>query len=361
MDDPHRPAVRITDPGEIAAALPHLIGFQPHESVLLVALGGPAGGRVGLTVRADLPAPEQSQAVAQVLARSVATDHPRSVVVAVVSEVPNNQEPIPGQPNAEDMAVLPHRDVVHDLVLALAELGIPAQEVLLVRRGRWWSYDCPYPCCAPWSGTPLPGGVSELEVASVAEGIVVERDRAALEARIARPDSPALAAMEAVAWRVGDRHAKAAAADRDAEARRSWDTVLRTVRRCRPGADGGCLSDRDVARVLWALADIRVRDLALTLALGDDAAAAETLWTECTRRGPAPLDAAPATLLAVSAWLRGDGAMANVALERALDSRPTYTFAQLLTQGMAACLPPGELRAMITATAAEQDEVWAAG
>jgi hypothetical protein len=133
------------------------------------------------------------------------------------------------------------------------------------------------------------------------------------------------------------------------------------VQRCRPGPAGGPLSDRDVARVLWALADIRVRDRALTLAVGDDAPAAEILWTECTRRGPAPLDAAPATLLAVSAWLRGDGAMANVALERALDSRPTYSFAQLLAQGLTACLPPAQLREMIAATAAEPDELWAAG
>ena len=106
---------------------------------------------------------------------------------------------------------------------------------------------------------------------------------------------------------------------------------------------------------------IRVRDRALTLALGEDAPAAEQLWTECTRRAPAPLDAAPATLLAVGAWLRGDGAMANVALERALDSRPTYTLARLLADGLAACLPPAELRAMLASVTADPDEVWAAG
>ncbi|MGY1690972.1 DUF4192 domain-containing protein [Geodermatophilus sp. SYSU D01105] len=360
MDEPLRPAVRISDTGELAAALPALIGFHPHESVLLVALGGPAGGRVGLTVRADLPGRAASPAVARALTGSVATDEPTGVVIAVVSEAPDDAEPLPGQPDGEVVAGLPHRDVVHELVVALADRGIPVRDALLVRCGRWWSYDCPHPCCAPDGGTPLPAGVTELEVASVASGVVVEPDRAALEARIASVDGPALAAMEELAWRVGDRHARAALADRDAEARRCWDTVVGVLGRCRPGA-ADRLGDRDVARVLWALADIRVRDRALTFALGDDAAAAEALWTECTRRAPAPLDAAPATLLAVSAWLRGDGALANVALERALASRPTYTFAQLLAQGLAACLPPGDLRAMITATAAEPDEVWAAG
>jgi hypothetical protein len=85
------------------------------------------------------------------------------------------------------------------------------------------------------------------------------------------------------------------------------------------------------------------------------------LWTECTRRGPAPFDAAPATLLAVSAWLRGDGAMANVALERALESRPGYTLARLLAQGLTGCLPPAALRAMVRAAVAGLEDAEAPG
>ena len=356
MDDPSRPVVSLSDSADIAAALPHLVGFHPHESVLLVALGGPTGNRVGLTVRADLPPPASSAAVVRALVRSVATDDPAGVVVAVVSEAPDERAPLPG---GDVLAGLPHRDVVHDAVVALAALDIPVRDTLLVRSGRWWSYDCPEPCCAPGAGAPLPGGVSPLAAASAAAGQVVARDRAALEARIAPLDGPARAAMEATTWRLVDRRARAARVDADAEARRSWDAVSRAVRRCRP-PEAGRLPDREVAGVLWALADVRVRDRALTLALGDDAPAAELLWTECTRRAPAPLDAAPATLLAVSAWLRGDGAMANVALERALDSRPTYTLARLLADGMAACLPPVKLKAMLAEVSADPDEVWAA-
>jgi hypothetical protein len=351
--------VRIADAGELAAAVPHLLGFRPSESVVLISLGGRSGNRVGLTVRADIPPPAHAADLARALVRSIRTDSPSTVVVALVSEAPDEAE-VP-------LAVfrprggLPHRPLLHELTAALTEAGLPLRDALLVRSGRWWSYDCAEPCCAPGRGTSLPGGVTPLEAATVAAGHVVAADREALVARIARLDGPARTAMEAVTWRVGDRHSKAALADRDAAARRSWTTVLRAVHRCRPGPPDGPLPDRDVVRVLWALADLRVRDKALTLAVGDDAPAAEVLWTECTRRGPAPLDAAPATLLAVSAWLRGDGAMANVALERALDSRPTYSFAQLLAQGLAACLPPEQLREMIATTAAESDELWATG
>jgi hypothetical protein len=92
-----------------------------------------------------------------------------------------------------------------------------------------------------------------------------------------------------------------------------------------------------------------------------DAAAAEALWTECTRRAPWMLAAAPATLLAVSAWLRGDGAMAAVALDRALGSDEDYQLAHLLRSALAACMRPAELRAMVSATLDRLDAVRPAG
>ncbi|WNV74015.1 DUF4192 domain-containing protein [Geodermatophilus sp. DSM 44513] len=356
MDDPTPPLVRLSEPADVLSALPYLIGFHPQESVVVVALGGDTGNRVCLTARADLPDRATSPEVARDLARRVATEDPAGVVVAVVTASPDEHDRRPG---GDPRAGLPHRGVVHDVVAALADEGIPVRDALLLRGGRWWSYDCPEPCCVPGAGTALPGGVPALAAASVAAGQVVARDRGELEGRIAPVDGAARAAMEAVTWRLVDRRAHAAREDPDAEARRSWDALLAALRRCGPG--GSRLPDRQVAGVLWALADVRVRDRALGLALGEDAPAAELLWTECTRRAPAPLDAAPATLLAVSAWLRGDGAMAGVALQRALDSRPTYRLAQLLAEGLAACLPPRELRTLVTTVTADPDALWAAG
>jgi hypothetical protein len=167
--------VRLSDLGELAASLPHLLGFRPLESVVLVGLTGPGGGRVGLTVRADIPPPEHVRAVAEVASRGVLTDRPGGVLVAVVSEASDTADG------------LPHRELVRRVVVELADHGVPVPEVILVRDGRWWSYDCPHPCCAPGSGTPLPSGVTELEVAAVATGVVVEPDRDGLAARIAPP------------------------------------------------------------------------------------------------------------------------------------------------------------------------------
>ncbi len=170
--------VSISDPGEIAAALPSLLGFRPRESMVLVSLTGPSGGRVGLTVRADLPSAEGARETAAVVTRSVRRDRPRGVLVAVVSELPD----VVGGGDAGELSGLPHRGLVHEVVLALAGDDIPVRAALLVRAGRWWSYDCPRPCCAPGAGTPLPEGVSA--------GGRLRRDRDGRRAGPQRPGPP---------------------------------------------------------------------------------------------------------------------------------------------------------------------------
>ena len=353
MDETPIPVIRLGDTGEVAAALPYLLGFRPAESVVLVSLRGPGGSRVGLTVRADLPLPGAAAALARTLAATVVTDDPGAVLLAVVSDVPD-QVLLPvvptGAESLEAWPELPHRDVVHELVLAFDARDVPVREALLVRGGRWWDYDCPHACCEPGAGTPVPGGASPLAAAAVAGGAVLAPDRDALAARIAPVEGAAAAAMAAQCLRTGRAHAarlRAGGAAGSADA--GWALVADAVAACRPGpaTAGARLSDARVAEVLWALTVPDVRDRALGLALGEDAAAAEVLWTECTRRAPPPLDGPPATLLAVSAWLRGDGATANVALDRALAADPGARLPQLLADGLAACLPPAGLRALI--------------
>jgi len=64
------------------------------------------------------------------------------------------------------------------------------------------------------------------------------------------------------------------------------------------------------------------------------------LWTDVTRRAQPGYVAAPASLLAFVAWQSGDGALANVALDRALTDDPGYSMALLLRQVIGAGAPP---------------------
>ena len=68
--------------------------------------------------------------------------------------------------------------------------------------------------------------------------------------------------------------------------------------------------------------------------------------------------AAPASLLAFVAWQAGDGALANVALDRALADEPRYSMALLLRQVITAGAPPSLARLPMTPeeVAASYDE-----
>jgi hypothetical protein len=280
--------------------------------------------------------------MAGMLARKVSSGRPEGALVLVVSEVADATD--------GGGRRLPHHDLVRETCLALESSGIRIADTVLVRDGHWWSYDG-----APGDGTPLPGGVSELAVASVATGTVVADDRDGLRARIAAPAGHDAQAMAAACARVGVA-LSADVLDTGVEpvAAESWAAIMAGIDRCRVGASLRMpLSDDDVARIVWGLRNVAVRDVALELALIDEPAAAEQLWTECTRRAPAPLDAAPATLLAVCAYLRGDGAMADVALDRALTSAPGYGLAGLLRAALDGCVTPTDLRECLTGATAQ--------
>jgi hypothetical protein len=104
------------------------------------------------------------------------------------------------------------------------------------------------------------------------------------------------------------------------------------------------LSDGIVAEVASALCDHRVRDSCLPWCIGSGAAAAERLWLALVRATPAPERAEPAALLALTAYLRGDGALASVALEAALHACPHHSLSGLLRAALDGGLPPELLR-----------------
>jgi len=111
---------------------------------------------------------------------------------------------------------------------------------------------------------------------------------------------------------------------------------------------GRFTSDYEIARITVALRDLRVRDDAW--ARMDPAHADQhlRLWIDVVRRAQPGYVAAPAALLAFIAWQSGDGALANVALDRALADDPRYSMALLLRQVITAGAPPSLARLPMT-------------
>ena len=68
------------------------------------------------------------------------------------------------------------------------------------------------------------------------------------------------------------------------------------------------------------------------------------LWKDLVRNAAGPWVPAPAALLAFTAWQNGDGALASVAIDRALACDPDYSMALLLREILDAGVPPSAAR-----------------
>ncbi|MBO0848085.1 MAG: DUF4192 domain-containing protein [Pseudonocardia sp.] len=320
--------LRLRDPADLLTAVPYLLGFHPRDSLVLVGTRAVHGVQVEVTLRVDLPPPEAVATLVHGLAGGLAARRCDEALVAVVGAV---------APRPDDGPA--HRELVDALTEACAQVGVvvrgSAWVAELVAGSPWRCYDecgcagsLPDPSCSPLAAAMVAAGRvtygdrAELKrlVAPAAQSVRDRRsellDRRVDEAsRSGRPVAPSgLAALELLARWVEDISAAPAEMD-----------------------------DDDVVELCLALSDPLVRDAAFGLALGAEAAAAERLWSLLVTEAPDPEAAEPAVLLAYSALLRGDGALAGVALERAQLSWPGHRLSAMFLAALDAGHGPDEL------------------
>jgi hypothetical protein len=322
MSAPTAGRIRLSDPAELIAAVPHLLGFHPRNSVVLLALHGKS---LGLTLRADLVDDDQAAVLAEQLLPPIARQRPSGVAVIVVG----------GSTRAGD---LPHRALVDALDHVLTGAGFllvhPAWTAETARGAPWRCYDDPL--CA---GTVADPTTSPLAAATVAAGAVTFSSREEMAELVAEDDPTALQRRAILL--------DAADAEHPMSARLVAQRLARLKELHRAAAAGDlALSDGVVAEVASALCDHRVRDACLPWCTGPGADAAEQLWLALVRATPAPERAEPAALLALTAYLRGDGALAGVALDAALHACPHHSLSGLLRAALDGGLSPELLRSV---------------
>ncbi len=187
-------------------------------------------------------------------------------------------------------------------------------------------------------------------------GNVTLPGRAALEAAVAPLGDPVRTAMRHATARAENRvRTLIADASRAGRIRRQLprsviDDGLRAVSAAistyRTG--GQISSDDEIAWIALTLADLRVRDDAWARMDPEHTDAHLRLWTDVVRRAEPAYVPAPACLLAFTAWQAGNGALANVALSRALEADPGYSMAMLLGEAVGGGLPPSAARLPMT-------------
>jgi hypothetical protein len=338
--------------------MPHLLGFHPASSLVAVAF---AGARVVFLARIDLHEPGTPPG-------EIGTD------LAALGKILMRQTPdmvlLIGYGNPEQVT-----PVIGIAEAVLAGYRVPVGAALRVTGSRYFHCHCTSPECCPPDGTPFDPATSTVAAQAVYAGHVALPDRAARVASLASVTGPAREAMHAATGRAWDRlervaDAAASALTGSAEpvpecaalnpstpelasafgelARGAGEEAVR--RTFGQHQDSQPLTDDDVAWLTLLLQDPVVRDGAWAHTRDAGEHTQIRFWSGVTRRAEPGLVPAPACLLALAALHRGDGILAQIALDQALDADPGYTLALLLSEVIRQGIPPAVLDALLDGT-----------
>jgi hypothetical protein len=322
------PVLRLKSPADLIETVPYLVGFHPKRSIVMICM---RARRLHLTMRLDLPPSAHARKAAGVLVPHAVQQGAEMVLLACYPEGP-----------ADRTAAA---RMVSQLRRELRLKKIAVREAVRVEDGRWWSYLCRNEECCPAVGTPLPDTPGRAAVAAVMDGLVALPDRSGLYDRLAPVDDIALTAAEQASTDAAATWAEHAAA-KTLEAWRATELEFLGALAERYAAGAAPLTPAEAGRALVAVQDIEVRDACATW-WDEEARSASCvpLWTGLVRHAPSEYVAPAATLLAGCAWLSGEGALANVALERVYGADPSYRLARLLDAAIQGGVSPQRWRA----------------
>jgi hypothetical protein len=301
--------LHIDTPADMIAVVPFLLGFHPADSIVVI---GTTGGRITFGARHDLPPPGEEDLldISAVIAR-------QRIDTAIVI----------GYGLAESVTPSALR-----LERGLRLFGIGVREVLRVTGDRWWSYLITDDC-QPVEGSPCrpPDGVIATE--ATYRGQVALPDRSSLVAQVAAVTGSARAVVTAATDRARARLTTLIAEDARADRGGRW------LRRAGREAVRGAESRSRAGRALH-MDDLAWLTVLLTVPAVADYAVGRTsddpwrirLWTEVLRHAEPDLVPVPGCLLGLAAWRDGQGALARVAVDRALQADPMHEVASLLDQ-----------------------------
>ncbi|KQR16367.1 DUF4192 domain-containing protein [Cellulomonas sp. Leaf334] len=366
--------LRVSEPQEILALVPHRLGFRPRDSAVAVSLRPPRGA-VGLVVRVDLPHladPTDGPLLARTLVAHLGRDGARRGILVLYTDRDPRGEEGPAQ-----MAARHVREAAQD---ALGDVL-----AWVVTPTGYLSLDCVEDCCPP-GGRPLRDlDSTQVGATLVLAGSAVADSREDI-ARIRPQRADVRRSAARVRRRWEDRCAQAVVAGDDAVGRwredslAAWRQAVAIVGAGQPGSGGS-----PWGRIEAGLTDRRVRDgvlVALVPGTADlpercvrtvpstpelDAALGgamalildprrgvvppahatavhEAVLEAVVARGRTGAQAPALTLLALLAWWRGDGARARLLLDGALDADAEYHLAELLDDALTAAIPPGWVR-----------------
>lgn len=327
----------VKGPVDLVATVPYLLGFDPRDCVVCVAVHD---GAVAVAAHLRLPGPAED-------------DSPDWTAVADLIAARGHQAFIVGYGTADQIDA-----AVEQCAEPIAAAGVEVTAAMRVHDGR--IYCLGSSCGCPPDGIAYDPDTSTVPAQATVRGIAPLADRDAVDALLDPVTGPDRDRMAAATTAAMHRLARALSAGRPATAGlnvTAWlatgpppDLVADGIAAVREAfaaaAAGQTLLDEQVAWLATVLLIPAVREHAWLASDGSDAH--RTLWIDVTRRAVGRTAATPASLLAVTAYLAGDGALASAGVDRALTAEPTLQLARLVGVALRAGIPPAVWRQAMT-------------
>jgi hypothetical protein len=311
--------VRASTPAQWLTTVPYLLGFQPHESIVVLGVGGPNGKRITLTLRVDVCDPSDAEAVGEHLVGPLLRAGAAAFQVFLYRDAP-------GPLSRSD------RDLLESLCDRLAA-DLRSLDHVAVLGDRWFPLDpCPNLECCPPEGSPMPEPDERIRAELVYAGLSVLPSREDLVGSLAPIGGPATVLVEQRADEQRTLMWEEVAVSKNAVL--AWGREVRADLADHLAQGASPLPTELLARFLAACTWLPIRD-GLLIPLDADRDASVQLLTDVVRRAPRSYVAGPATLLGLIASLQGEGGLANVAFDRALEAAPDYSFAVMLQHALA--------------------------
>ena len=306
----------LTSPHDLLAAVPFLVGYTPKDSLIVIALRDDS---VGMAMRVDYPDDIDIDQIDSLASHLVREEADGALIVAYVPE-----------------EVFDSEYLLRPLREAISLRNIALRECLEVRHNRWRSVICEDNACCPPEGTPMPDlESSRIAAEQVAKGKPLPfKTIANLTQSIAPEESDAdliklIKKVNQIDYSKGDPTIQ------QREGALALNDLAQIFAR-----DGICSDKKLIALVIARLQDLQVRDYAMGITDPENIQMLWSMWRWLMRIAPKGYVAPIASLFSAVSYEKGDGAMAQRALDRAFADDPRYPLAKLLRRVFAAGWPP---------------------
>ena len=315
-------ATELTSPHDLLAAVPFMVGYHPKDSLVVMAL---RDAKVSMAMRVDFPDSESiasvSATVAGHLARELADE---AIIVGYLPIDVTESDPL---------------EIVRSII---ALQGISVKECIVVRGGRFRSNLCADLECCPPEGNLIP---EILDSRVTAEQVAAGNPLPYLDLDEMKRSISALPIdKELVRLIQGIEEIDYAGDDVTAHQREGANAINEMA--IAFSKEQKIEDKSDVALVLVRLLDLQVRDYAMGMTTEETSDQLWDMWRYLLRLAPQGYVAPVAVIFATMSYERGDGALAQRALDRAMEDAPGYQMAKLLRRTFAAGWPPSAFTQM---------------